>query len=69
MKNTKHGTFQVSTAFHEAVETYRQQQGLRSWSAAFIALASIGYRAETGKEPPKASEGWGGVRRGETVES
>lgn len=63
----KHGTFQVSTAFHEAVTAYQHAQGLRSWSAAFIQLATIGYQAETGSTPPPAANAWGGDRRSEAA--
>ena len=58
----RHGTFQVSKAFYEVIDEYRQAQGLKSWSAALTQLASIGYNRETGKEAPAASEPWGGAR-------
>ena len=59
----RHGTFHVSIAFYETIDEYRQAQGLKSWSAAFTQLASIGYNRETGKYAPAASEPWGGARR------
>lgn len=62
-KTTKHGTFQVTNEFHTAVELYRKQQGLRSWSAALLQLATIGYQSEVGSEPPKAANAWGGDRK------
>lgn len=62
-KTTKHGTFQVTNEFHTAVEAYRVSRGLRSWSAALLQLATIGYQSEVGSEPPKAANAWGGDRR------
>jgi len=59
----KHGTFQVSKAFYETIDEYRQAQGLKSWSAALTRLAVIGYNRETGKEAPAPSKPWGGPRR------
>jgi len=59
----KHGTFQVSKAFYETIDAYKQAQGLKSWSQAITRLAAIGYNRETGKEAPAPSEPWGGPRR------
>ena len=59
----RHGTFQVSKAFYEVIDEYRQAQGLKSWSQALTRLAAIGYNRETGKYAPAPSEPWGGPRR------
>lgn len=49
----------VTHEFHLAVESYRQQRGLPSWSAALVELAA----AALGFPQERASRPWGGDRK------
>ncbi len=50
----------VTPEFHAAVEVYRQQQELSSWSEALIDLASLALKWDK-----PAAPGWGGDRKSE----
>ena len=51
---------QTTREFYEIVRQYQKAHNLRSWSFALLQLAAIGYRVETGKEPPPVANDWGG---------
>lgn len=48
----------ITPEFHVAVEAYRQQHEIASWSQALIQLASIALKWEK-----PAAQGWGGDHR------
>lgn len=60
MANSHKQSITVTRAFYEAVETYRQQNSIKTWSQALVQLASIALQFEK-----PASPIWGGDRKSE----
>lgn len=56
-------TVTISDEIEAMVADYQQRQGLRSWNAALLELARIGYKAGVGGDLPSSGE-WGGERAG-----
>lgn len=52
----------VSPEFYAVVEAHRISGDFKSWSAALLDLATIGYTATYAGAAPDANAGWGGDR-------
>jgi hypothetical protein len=52
----------LTAEFKAAVKEYQKANDFKSWAAALVYLATIGYEKETGQTAPGPLATWGGWR-------